>query len=67
MQLKDKVVYTPDFAWGIFTYDDTQDAETWNLHTTCWNRTRVGLIASMIDGKTRIRKIAFQVIEKDSK
>ena len=63
----DKVIYTPDFVWGVFVYDDTQDAETWNLYSTCWNRSRARFITKMIDGKTRVRKITLQVIEKDAK
>ena len=67
MQLKDKVVYTPDFVWGIFEYDYTKDAETWHFHSAHWNRDRARYFTKLLKGKTRIRKIAFQVIEKDSK
>ena len=67
MQLKDKVIYTPTFVWGIFEYDDTQDAKTWNLHSICWNRKAARFVAKLINEKTIVRKVAFQVIEKDHK
>jgi len=62
----DKVVYAPDFVWGIFEYDFTQDVETWNFHSAHWNRERARHFAKLLE-KSRIRKIAFQVIEKDVK
>ena len=65
--MSDKVIYTPDFVWGIFEYDDTQDVETWNLHSICWKRSDARFIKKMISGKNRVRKVAFQVIEKDAK
>ena len=60
--MEDLILYEPRFVWAIFQYDDSADFETWNFHSAHWSRDRARYFAKALDGKTRVRKITYEVV-----
>lgn len=58
----DLTVYKPHFLWAIFQYDDEAEIETWNFHTAHCSRNRARYFSKQLNGKTRVRKIAYEVV-----
>jgi len=48
-------------AWAIFEYDEFGN-DPWIFHSAHWNRERARYFAKAIDGKTRVRRITYEVV-----
>lgn len=60
-----KVIYKPEIVWAIFQYDCLADTETWLFHSAHYNRERARHFSKAINGKTRVRKILYQVVNNE--